>query len=259
MSLHFIFPTDIINPKKPDDTFVDQIEAFKKAGFDTALVDLERKRFVGSIPDGATLVYRGWMMTGEEYATLQALAYVSGYGLFTSGSAYNTCHYMPNWQPRIQNLTPKTATFGPDVDITNELHLLQYSGWKKFFLKDFVKSLKAASVCEDPEDACRILDDLRKYRGQLEGGICVREFEDFKPNSEVRYFVLNGIAHSVSGTAPDIVKECIKGIPSPFFSVDVAERSDGVLRVVEIGDGQVSDLVGWDAESFARIWLYEND
>ena len=40
----------------------------------------------------------------------------------------------------------------------------------------------------------------------------------------------------------------------PFFSVDVATRADGILRVVEIGDGQVSDLVGWESARFAELW-----
>ncbi|MGD1920436.1 MAG: ATP-grasp domain-containing protein [Pleurocapsa sp.] len=39
-----------------------------------------------------------------------------------------------------------------------------------------------------------------------------------------------------------------------FFSVDVIERQDGVKRIVEIGDGQVSDLVGWTMERFIQIW-----
>jgi hypothetical protein len=36
--------------------------------------------------------------------------------------------------------------------------------------------------------------------------------------------------------------------------VDVVERMDECRRVVEVGDGQVSDLVGWSAEAFARMW-----
>lgn len=36
--------------------------------------------------------------------------------------------------------------------------------------------------------------------------------------------------------------------------VDVALREDGVERIVEIGDGQVSDLVGWSPERFAEMW-----
>jgi hypothetical protein len=35
--------------------------------------------------------------------------------------------------------------------------------------------------------------------------------------------------------------------------VDVVQRADGQLRIVEIGDGQVSDLVGWTPERFASI------
>jgi len=42
-------------------------------------------------------------------------------------------------------------------------------------------------------------------------------------------------------------------VASPFFSVDVAERRDGILRVIEIGDGQVSDRKHWPAERFMRM------
>jgi hypothetical protein len=41
---------------------------------------------------------------------------------------------------------------------------------------------------------------------------------------------LDGIATSVSALA------------APFVTVDLAQRTDGVWRVVEVGDGQVSDL-----------------
>lgn len=53
---------------------------------------------------------------------------------------------------------------------------------------------------------------------------------------------------------PEIIETCAKRINSKFFSVDVVERRDGCKRVVEIGAGQVSDLVGWTAERFATLW-----
>ncbi len=31
-------------------------------------------------------------------------------------------------------------------------------------------------------------------------------------------------------------------------------RKDGALRIVEVGDGQVSDLVGWNVEQFVALW-----
>ncbi|WP_347276450.1 ATP-grasp domain-containing protein [Chroococcidiopsis sp [FACHB-1243]] len=78
-------------------------------------------------------------------------------------------------------------------------------------------------------------------------------------DSERRYFVINSRAFVANSDEkiPTIVEECAKRIISKFFSVDVVERSDGVKRIVEIGDGQVSDLVGWTSERFAEIWLGE--
>lgn len=51
----------------------------------------------------------------------------------------------------------------------------------------------------------------------------------------------------------NIVGECASSLPGiRFISVDVVKRADGVDRVVEIGDGQVSDLVGRTAARFAK-------
>jgi hypothetical protein len=39
----------------------------------------------------------------------------------------------------------------------------------------------------------------------------------------------------------------------PFISIDVAEREDGGMRLIEIGDGQVSDRKKWDLQRFADM------
>jgi hypothetical protein len=67
------------------------------------------------------------------------------------------------------------------------------------------------------------------------------------------YFVINARAFADESESPAIVGECARRIKSRFFSVDVTEREDGQLRVVEIGDGQVSDLVGWTIERFVEV------
>ncbi|HLX64244.1 MAG TPA: ATP-grasp domain-containing protein [Planctomycetota bacterium] len=130
--------------------------------------------------------------------------------------------------------------------------------WGAYFIKDYVKSLKTArgAIVRDPVEAPALLAEMAEYRGEIEGGICVRRVEEFALNSEQRYFVINGKAYSADENAgiPMLVETCAEKVPSNFFSVDIARRSDGVLRVVEIGDGQVSDIVGWTANSFARMW-----
>ena len=78
-------------------------------------------------------------------------------------------------------------------------------------------------------------------------------WKDLLPKTEQRYFVVDGIPRAASGDAPAIIHECAKRLRSRFYSVDVVQRTDGKLRVVEIGDGQVSDLLGWTPEQFARM------
>jgi hypothetical protein len=97
---------------------------------------------------------------------------------------------------------------------------------------------------------------MEKYRGVIEGGVCVRQIEEFSPDTEKRYFVVFGkaFASDPEEEIPELVQNCGKKIHSNFFSVDIITRNDGVQRIVEIGDGQVSDIVGWSPARFAEIW-----
>jgi len=125
---------------------------------------------------------------------------------------------------------------------------LRRLGWEKFFVKDHLKSLKTSvcSIIEDPEQIKTVVSEMEEYRVFIEGGLNIRRVEDFIAGSKRRYFVLNRTPYAAEPGAaiPEPVVFCADAIPSPFFSVDVARCEDGVERVVEIGDGQVSDLVG---------------
>ncbi len=253
---HFLFPTGSTSDA-PDETFADQYEAIQRIGCSVSLVSDRILMEVGSlqnVPIGSTVVYRGWMTTGDEYAALvRAIEHVDSVPLVTP-SEYLSAHHLPNWYPLLKEFTPETAFFATDADLAAELRTLD---WGCYFIKDYVKSLKSrrGSVVNDPAEAPAVVEELREYRGRIEGGICVRRFEEFLPETERRYFVLKGAPHAPgNGVIPEPVRACAERIPSPFFSVDVARRSDGVMRIVEIGDGQVSDIVGWTADEFARLW-----
>src|SRR5439155_1447025 len=120
------------------------------------------------------------------------------------------------------------------------VHELTTLGWGAFFVKDYVKSLKTSvgSLIREPSMVEQVVAELRTFRGEIEGGICVRRVEDFLSESERRYFVLGGRPFGAdrSDEVPDAVVTCADRIPSKFFSVDVARRRDGTMRVVEIGD-----------------------
>src|SRR5262249_34631665 len=158
--------------------------------------------------------------------------------------------------PLLSDLTPETRVFPADADVAAELRAL---GWGAYFLKDYVKSLKTArgSIVCDPVEAPAVIAEMREDRGEIEGGIGVRGVEDLIPESEQRYFVLHGVGYTASEGAPvpELVLQCAERLMSPFFTVDVARRRDGALRVVEVGDGQVSDLVGWSPTAFAEMWV----
>ena len=126
-----------------------------------------------------------------------------------------------------------------------------------YFVKDYVKSLTTSrgSVAINADEIREIIKSIEHYRGKIEGGISLRRFEDLIKDSERRYFVLNGKAFSADDTLPDRVLEIAQRINAPFFSIDIAVNNAGQLRLIEIGDGQVSDIKEWPVERFVQIFL----
>jgi hypothetical protein len=202
---------------------------------------------------GERVLYRGWMLAPEHYRTLAESAKRAGAQLFTSPEDYILCHHLPCWYPLLAELTPPTLVCSIDDDY---LPILRRSGWEGFFVKDFVKSLNTTrgSIARTPEEVPGIVAQIARFRGGLEGGICVRRREDLIEGSERRFFVLGGEPWEADAqTIPQPVLEAAARIRSPFFSVDVAQRSDGALRIIEIGDGQVSDRKHWTLSRMALL------
>jgi hypothetical protein len=52
-----------------------------------------------------------------------------------------------------------------------------------------------------------------------------------------------------------VVIEIAQLVDAPFFSIDMIENDAGQLRLIEIGDGQVSDIKEWPVERFVRIFM----
>ncbi len=254
--VQILFPGNYFPPKEPDEMLLDQATAFQNKGLSYATINLENWSVFGVLQSKIRTLYRGWMLNAQDYIKL--IQVITGVGAipFTSLDAYLLAHHLPNWYPILKDLTPETVIFSLDDNLENELKNLD---WKRFFIKDYVKSLKTeiGSIIEDNTQIHALIEQMQKFRGNIEGGICVRRVEDFMPETEKRYFIVNGIPYSAIATEPipDIVKECADRIKSPFFSVDtIVRRNDSALRVVEIGDGQVSDIVGWKPARLAEIF-----
>lgn len=255
--MHLLYPSSPLRANQPDEQFAVEVNAIHKVGFGVTLFSLEELqngefRTFSPLPSETEILYRGWMLSGKEYAQLEGAVTNEGAHLAIGREAYLKNHHLPNWYPSLTDLTPETCVFPPDCNLEAELRAL---GWSEFFIKDYVKSLKtsAGSHISKPEQVASLIADMRRFRGVIEGGFCVRRFECFLPNTEQRYFVVDGVPHSASGDVPPIVNECASRFQSRFYSVDVIQRTDNKARIVEVGDGQVSDLVGWEPEQFAAV------
>ena len=255
--MHYLYPSDPFDKKSPDDDYREEYEAAIAAGLSCCLFSLEDFELGEFRPRpapeaGATVLYRGWMLTLDKYSKLCDAIHAKGAIPLTSPEAYAHCHHLPNWYALCSELTPTTVFLSRDADFVKELSGLE---WPGYFVKDYVKSLtnSRGSLARTPAEVAEVVTQIESYRGQIEGGVCVRRFESFAPDTEERFFVLHGEAHGRTHVVPDIVQRIAGVITSPFFSVDIVASTDGTQRLIELGDGQVSDRKQWPADRFVRM------
>jgi ATP-grasp domain, R2K clade family 3 len=255
--MHLLYPSNPLDFRMPDEQYAAESAAACAVGFTISLFSFED--FQGgsfkprpSLPASSQILYRGWMLSADEYALLATKVSLAGSTLFTSLESYLGKHYLPNWYPQIAGLTPETRIYPSDCDLEAVLRTLD---WPEYFIKDYVKSLKTSvgSRISRPEQVNAMIAAMRQFRGVIEGGFCIRRIEAFRPETERRYFVLNRVPYAPFGEVPAIVHEGVSRLDGGFYSLDTIERTDGQSRIVEVGDGQVSDLVGWEPEQFAKI------
>lgn len=209
------------------------------------------------------VLYRGWMLTAEEYERLDAAVADRGGTLVVTPEQYQAAHYLPNWHPAVADCSPATCwTWGTDA--AEAWALAQALGPPPYVVKDHVKSVKEqwAEACFVPADAdarafaeiCAALVDARGDR--FEGGLVVRRYVALAAaaggpeRDEHRLFFWRGrlVAsapyHDVDSADPPLAAFAGLGrvIASPFFTVDVARTVAGAWLVLEVGDGGVSTI-----------------
>jgi hypothetical protein len=256
--VHLLYPSNPLIPRDPDEQYVEESKVATEMGLEYSIFSFEhflagKFRPIPELPPAETIVYRGWMMKPQEYCRFHADICAAGAVPLTSPQQYELCHYLPHWYPILEGYTPETLFFNKGDDIAGKLRSLS---WTSCFLKDYVKSAATAggSVARNLSEIPAILERMTKYRGEIEGGLCARRIEEFDSKSENRYLVYRGEPFSRTGDTPDIVATAAQHIFSPFFSVDVAQRRDGMLRIIELGDGQVSDRKDWTARKLLEIF-----
>ena len=249
--MRFLYPASPLDARQADDFFELERSAARAAGLATALWLEDSERINPALNAGEVVVYRGWMLHSPEYAQLQRLVEAAGARLLAPLAMYTRTHHLPEWYGLLEEFTPRTRFFADAAEAVAALEVER----GPFFVKDWVKSLSSArgSIAVNAAQIAEIASELRHHRGSLEGGLCVREVELFDNATEDRFFVVQGEVFARSGIIPEIVRTAASRISSEFFTIDAVQRSDGVRRIVELGDGQVSDLKDWTLEQFMPV------
>ena len=228
--MRILFPSEPFDGRHVDSAFADEHEAAQRAGWETALIDLERDR----VPPGDS-IYRGWMLTVEEYARLYARV-----KLINDPEQYRRTHHYPESYALIREVTvPAVWTTSREIDFA----ALEPFGDRPLVLKDHVKSQKhywdeACFIPRASDEAAvrRVVARFLELQGDsFVGGLVFREHVEL--SDERRIFVVDGASLS-ENPFPEIAAR----VDSRFFTMDVARRADGSWMIVELGDGQVSGL-----------------
>lgn len=257
-------PSDVLRPRRPDGHFAAEAAAARELGIEVGLVDHDAlargaysdgvARVAGEHPDA---VYRGWMLDTVHYAGFAAALAGRGVVLRTSAAAYRRAHELPGWYAALAPRTPESLwTQGTGRAAFDAIR--RELGAGPAVLRDWTKSMKhhwdeAAYVPDlaDAAGAWRVASRFAELRGDVQGGFVLRRFEEFT-SAEARTWWVAGRC-VLAGPHPDTPDQhpdglgdprlgvAVAALELPFVTVDLARRSDGVWRVVELGDGQVSD------------------
>jgi hypothetical protein len=276
-----LVPADPLRPRRADEHFAAEAAAASDAGVTVALIDDDAlagpggaERAVARVPEGgAVAVYRGWMLRAAHYGMLADALAARGVLLRTSAAQYRQAHELPGWYPALAPVTPQAAWTDGDSE-PGFRRACERLGAGPAVLRDYVKSMKqywheAAYIPDlaDTASAWKVAARFRELReDDFTGGFVLRRFEQFT-SAEARSWWVGGRCRLITAhpdtpgdPPPDIdlspFTAPIRSLALPFVTADLARRADGTWRVVELGDGQVSDRPpATDAGSFLSAVL----
>ncbi|MGI4867227.1 MAG: ATP-grasp domain-containing protein [Janthinobacterium lividum] len=236
--MHFVYPCLPYQPRTVDPMWEPEHEWARAQGLATGLVDLDNdKVWVPTLAASQQVIYRGWMLTAAEYNQLAQLL-----PLAVKSAEYLSSHQATGWY---ETVAPHTF---PSRFLT-EPTALDFAAGRRYFVKGLVKSFGEDSVL-----ATQAQLDGFWQRQKLPAGtpLFVRDFVELKPDSERRFFVVRGQAYGAGGAVlPVSLQAAVAALrPRLFYSFDVAETMAGQPVLVEVGDGQVSDLKEWSVAEF---------
>jgi hypothetical protein len=236
--MHFIYPCLPYQPRTVDPMWEPEYEWVRAQGPATGLVDLDNdKVWFPTADQPARVLYRGWMLSAAEYEQLARLL-----PLAVSPAEYLASHHATGWYDAVA-----AHTF-PSRFLTEPV-ALDFAAGRRYFVKGLAKSFGTQSVIAAQ---AQLAGFWQRHELPVGTPLFVRDFAELKPASERRFFVVRGQAFGAGGAGlPAALQAAVVALqPRLFYSFDMAETLAGQPVLVEVGDGQVSDLKEWTVVDF---------
>lgn len=287
--LGFLFNVDENDPTKPDQQYQEEYQYLKDRRVKVFLFDFSEIQDGGDIQlpratERTYIIYRGWMLNEFQYDRLYDALEAKNYQMIVDRYCYRECHYLNYWYPKLQRLTPKSVYSHGLVDDNAIKDMLKEFGNKSVIVKDYVKSRKHEwyescfiEDCSNTDKAMEVIHSfINRQANKFAGGLVLREYVDIIQtgvhfqshmpiSEEIRIYCYKHepicfISYWSGGMVQmdrnfiEMIDKCAI-LDSPFYTIDLAKKTDGSWVLIEVGDGQVSHLRGYDVSKFYDCFL----
>lgn len=252
-----LYPNSIFKSTRVDEHFADEAAALSEFPIVYSIED-GRITARGFEVEGETLLYRGWILTPTEYDELNTVVLKAGGELLVSPEQYRRTQFGNGWLSHMEGITPKTVILPYNVSDEEIMEQAGLLGASQFVLKGASKSAKQdwgnAMFANDISQLPRILNGFRGYvTASEENTILLREYEEWKLDELRLWWVDGKLAYT--GLHPESIRDLetegldeflpvleprVASLDCPVLTTDLAQSHDGEWRVVEIGNGQVT-------------------
>lgn len=260
----FVYPSSLLKATRVDEHFNDEAGALTEHDYVLWVPYENRIVRKGIDLTGATVIYRGWIITVDEYRQLETLVENAGGTMLVNTDDYARSQFAEGWLNTFADVTPKTSIYPYGVSF-NHIYDSYHNRDQSFVVKGSSKSLKhdwaGSMFAAHGSDVARVLTRFRsQVTAQEESTILIRDFEQWLSN-EWRVFWINGeaiiqqhpqntealaITDELNSFVADL-KPLVESLGVAFVTTDVVRTQNDALRVVEVGNGQVSQSEAFNA------------
>jgi hypothetical protein len=233
---------NILLPSLPYQRLIDpmweeEAAVARQHGHNVNLFDDGQQRIYQPINPQWPTLYRGWMLTARDYQQLTDLT-----PLLVAPADYLASHQASGWYEALAGFTPRSEIVAAGAAAETVAAMVRQRG--QCFVKGLSKSFGAQSVVGSLADFQALLGQQAIEPAER---LFVREYLELAAGPEQRFFVVRGEVFAAgSQTFPEALRPALIALERRWFcTVDVAYDAAGQPWIIEVGDGQVSDIKEW--------------